>query len=147
MDLCDCGSRQLPTRGEGGNYYCKACSRPITPGGQPGPSGPPPLIDHVTTLDWVPDYRVVKTLGLVSAIGANSGWTAKTKGDIADDRAQDVLMQAAARLGADAVLGVRASAFGAGGGITGAFGGDAVGILYVGTAAVVEPETPHGTEG
>jgi uncharacterized protein YbjQ (UPF0145 family) len=93
-------------------------------------------------MDSIPGYRIVRTLGIVSAIGSNSGLTAKEKGDIADDRAQDILLKAAAAVGANAVLRVIPSAFGAAGGITSAFGGDAVGILYVGTAAVIEQEEP-----
>ena len=137
MVKCECGSRQLPTRGASGTYYCAKCHGTIHSGQAETPL---PAEDLVTTLDWIPGYRVVRTLGIVSAIGANSGFTAKDKGDIADDRAQGNLRRAAAAVGANAVLRVIPSAFGAAGGITSAFGGDAVGVLYVGTAAVVEPD-------
>lgn len=40
---------------------------------------------------------------------------------------------------ADAVVGLTSSAFGAAGGITSGFGGDAVGVLLIGTAVLVEP--------
>ena len=52
----------------------------------------------------------------------------------------ETLRRSAARLGANAILGLRSSAFGAAGGITSAFGGDAVGVLLMGTAVTVEPD-------
>ncbi len=95
---------------------------------------------RVTTLDTLPGHRIVDSLGLVSTIGAMSGWTAKAKGDLAARRSYGELMWQAMALGANAVVGVSASAFGAGGGITSVLGGDAVGVLYVGTAVIVEAD-------
>ena len=74
-------------------------------------------------------------------MGSLSGWTASTKGRGALERAFPDLVTAAERLGANAVIGVQASTFGAAGGITSAFGGDAVGVLVLGTAVTIEP---HG---
>jgi len=54
-------------------------------------------------------------------------------------RALAILYERAADLGGNAVLGLVPSTFGAGGGITNALGGDAVGVLLLGTAAIVEP--------
>jgi uncharacterized protein YbjQ (UPF0145 family) len=48
------------------------------------------------------------------------------------------LQQAAGDMGATAVLSLTTSSFGAGGGITSVFGGDAVGVLLVGSAVVVQ---------
>jgi hypothetical protein len=40
---------------------------------------------------------------------------------------------------ANAIVGLHASTFGAHGGITNVLGGDAVGVLLMGTAVIVEP--------
>ena len=50
------------------------------------------------------------------------------------------LRRTAGEMGANAVLGLSASWFGVGGGLTGvlAFSGDAVGVLITGTAVVLE---------
>ena len=95
---------------------------------------------RMTTLDHIHGYRVLKTLGVVSAVGAMSGWTAQAKGSTATRRSYGDLNARATELGANAVIGISASAFGAGGGITSIVGGDAVGVLYIGTAVVVEED-------
>ena len=69
-----------------------------------------------------------------------SGFTAASKGAAALEKALPGLRRRAEEIGANAVVGVTASAFGAGGGITSALGGDAVGILLIGTAVVVASE-------
>jgi len=94
--------------------------------------------DRMTTLDNLPGYRIVQVLGVVSGVGSKSGWTASSKGSDAQDRSYEAILEAAFELEANAIVGVSASAFGAGGGITSVLGGDAVGVLYVGTAVVVE---------
>ena len=50
----------------------------------------------------------------------------------------DRLGESADAMGANAIVGLSGSPFGAGGGITSAFGGDAVGILLLGTAVEIE---------
>ncbi len=98
----------------------------------------------ITTLPALPGYRIARVLGLVSQLSATSGFTATVKGQGALNIATGELIAAAQRLGANAVVGVSASPFGAGGGITSAFGGDAVGVLMLGTAVVVEAGTEQG---
>jgi len=93
----------------------------------------------VTTLHDVPGFRTVESYGIVSVLAAASGFTAGTKGNDALARAQGQLLGQATEMGANAVVGVVGSSFGAGGGITSAFGGDAVGIMLMGTAVRVEP--------
>jgi uncharacterized protein YbjQ (UPF0145 family) len=95
---------------------------------------------RITTLHVLPGHRIVRSLGLVSQLSATSGFTATMKGKDALTTATTQLITTAQRLGANAIVGVSASSFGAGGGITSAFGGDAVGVLLLGTAVVVEPE-------
>jgi uncharacterized protein YbjQ (UPF0145 family) len=92
----------------------------------------------MNTLSEIPGFQITKVLGLVTELASASGFTAETKGANALDAALTELGRSAALVGANAVVGFQASAFGARGGITSAFGGDAVGILLVGTAVVVE---------
>lgn len=92
-------------------------------------------------MDSLPGYTVVESLGIVVALSSNSGWTAASKGNNALDNALASLRENAARLGANAVLGVSTAAFGAHGGITSGLGGDAVGILLMGTAVRVQRES------
>ena len=95
-------------------------------------------LERVTTLQELPGYRTVRSRGLVFALQGASGLTAGGKGREAASRATRDFLEEARRMGANAVLGVHTAAFGAGGGITNILGGDAVGIVLVGTAAVVE---------
>ena len=59
------------------------------------------------------------------------------------------LRQTAGALGANAIVGLSGSTFAAGGGITNMLGGDAVGVLLIGTAVLVErvEEVPTGQPG
>jgi hypothetical protein len=98
--------------------------------------------DHVTTLQCLPGYKTIRALGVVSELGAASGFTASSKGATALERAMFAISRSAEALGANAIVALSASSFGAGGGITSAFGGDAVGVLLVGSAVTVEPLTP-----
>lgn len=66
-------------------------------------------------------------------------WTAGWKGRQAWGRVIADLGEQASAMGANAVVGATASAFGAGGGVTNVIGGDAVGVLLMGTAVTVEP--------
>jgi uncharacterized protein YbjQ (UPF0145 family) len=81
----------------------------------------------------------VRALGVVNALDSASGFTAGSKGNTALSSALAMLYQRAAELGGNEVLGLETSTCGAGGGITNALGGDAVGVLLLGTAAIVEP--------
>lgn len=107
---------------------------------QPTPPERDPLpLTRVTTLQGLPGHRVVQVLGVVTELSAASGFTAGTKGNHALDTAMDALRVSAVERGANAVLALSATTFGARGGVTSAFGGDAVGVLLMGTAVVVEP--------
>jgi uncharacterized protein YbjQ (UPF0145 family) len=94
----------------------------------------------MTTLAVVPGHRVTRSHGVVTELAATSGFTATAKGNVALDTAMENLRRSAARLNANAIVGLHSSAFGAAGGITSAFGGDAVGVLLMGTAVTVEAE-------
>jgi hypothetical protein len=91
----------------------------------------------------VPGHRTAHTHGVVSQLSATSGWTATNKGSGALQKALLELRRTAGRMGANAVVGLTSSGFGAGGGITSVFGGDAVGVLLIGTAVTVEPENAN----
>lgn len=95
---------------------------------------------RLVTLPQLPGHRIDAVHGLVSGVGSLSGWTAASKGRGALERAFPELLAAAERLGANAVVGVQATTFAAGGGITNVVGGDAVGVLLVGTAVTARPE-------
>jgi uncharacterized protein YbjQ (UPF0145 family) len=95
---------------------------------------------RIVTLDHVPGHRVRDVLGLVTELTSASGWTAKIKGNTALEGALGNLVDSAVELGANAIIGVQAATFGAGGGITNVVGGDAVGVLITGTAVFVEKE-------
>lgn len=121
---------------------CPACrarasadSGPPTPGYSSGVSS-----SMVTTLPAVPGYTITRALGPVSVLSGSSGFTATSKGNTALNAAMKSLRESASAMRANAIVGLNASAFGASGGITSAFGGDAVGVLLVGTAVVVEAE-------
>ena len=92
----------------------------------------------MSTLKNLPGYRVVATHGVVTELAAASGFTATTKGSTAPDSALVKLGRSAAAAGGNAILGLRHSTFGAGGGITNSLGGDAVGVMLMGTAVTVE---------
>lgn len=118
----------------------KAWSELTRPATGESKSAPMPLVEEalVTTLPSVPGYRITETLGVVTNLSANSGWTATSKGNTALYTAIWQLRTDAALMGANAIVGMVGSSFGAHGGITNIVGGDAVGILLLGTAVVVE---------
>lgn len=93
----------------------------------------------ISTTDEIFGYRITKFVGPVSEIAGASGTTAGRKGSHALWKAMDGLSKQASSIGANAIVGLQGSAFGAGGGITNMLGGDAVGVLLIGTAVVVEP--------
>ena len=98
---------------------------------------PPVRPDRITTLPHIPGHMVVDTKGLVVSLDSASGWTAGWKGRQAWARVIADLGEQASAMGANAVVGATASAFGAGGGVTNIVGGDAVGVLLMGTAVIV----------
>ncbi len=103
---------------------------------EPAPEDDPNLV--LTTIDYVPGYRITEVLGLVSQLVGSSGLTAGVKGREAKNGALRALSRSAYNLDANAVIGISFSAFGAGGGLTNVFGGDAVGVLVSGTAVRIE---------
>lgn len=96
----------------------------------------------ITTLQSVPGYTINRMLGVVTVLAAASGFTAEMKGNDALVKARAQLMGQARDRGGNAVVGLTGSTFAARGGVTSAFGGDAVGIMLMGTAVIVSPDTP-----
>jgi hypothetical protein len=120
-----------------GVEVCNTCQRPVEAVVHTRPQTRI-LADHVTTLPELPGYTTIRSLGVVTELSSASGFTASSKGATALERAMAALRHSAEAMGADAIVDLSASAFGAGGGITGALGGDAVGVLLTGTAVEVE---------
>lgn len=90
----------------------------------------------VITADDACGYEIQKTFGIVYGVGAESGRVALNKAAMAFDKALDVLRDMAYRRGANAVIAVRQSGFGAsGGGVM----GDAGVIVLSGTAVILGP--------
>lgn len=143
--VCGCGlikqSRVGTTIRGDGVEVCNNCQKPVRfdPAVIATQASRRVAPDRVTTLSGLPGYRTVHALGVVNALDSASGFTAGSKGNTALSSALAMLYERAAELGGNAVLGLVTSTFGAGGGITKGLGGDAVGVLLLGTAAVVEP--------
>lgn len=146
-----------PSSGKSARFFVsgyEALDEISTALGGPTP-GPLPTIleavgsDRVVTLSELPGHRIERVHGVVSGIASLSGWTAASKGRGALDMAFPELLNSAARQGANAVVGLQATTFAAAGGITNMLGGDAVGVLLIGTAVTVipeaEPEEPAAT--
>jgi uncharacterized protein YbjQ (UPF0145 family) len=134
---CNCGpskrSKLGTAVGPSGVKRCRACGRPVEV--DPGDAVPP---DRMSTLAEIPGHRVVRTLGVVSELSSASGFTAGLKGNMALGSAMIRLRRSAAALGGNAIVGLNANVFGAAGGITSVLGGDAVGVLLIGTAVLIE---------
>lgn len=136
--ICGCGLLKVKKFGTlevDGVATCRTCGLPLKFGNGSGSNRV--AVEMITTLDEVPGFRILRTCGVVTELTSHSGWTATTKGNVALDQAMESLRRSAALLSANAVVGLRSSVFGAGGGITGALGGDAVGVLLMGDAVVV----------
>lgn len=136
MIRCTCGREYNAARLE----RCPACgTRPGQTSAErpaaPEPAGVP--ASRVTTTSTLAGYTITRSFGVVTSLSANSGWTATSKGNNALDQALAGLRKAAAALGANAIVGLSGGPFGAHGGLTSGFGGDAVGILLLGTAVRV----------
>ncbi|NRQ51562.1 hypothetical protein [Aeromicrobium stalagmiti] len=101
---------------------------------------PPPSIlpQFITTLPTLPGYRIVRTVGIVTDAGTGSGATAKTKAARAYREAMDTLAVSGVSVGGNAIVGLTISSFGSS--IGGTAMGDAVGILLMGAAVVIEVE-------
>lgn len=145
MDLCTCGLVSQVKSGtyeEDGREYCKKCLKPLEREGvvARAPQSRPVSQAMVASTDHLPGYRVEQLLGVVTSVGSNSGFSAKAKGGNALSDSLASLCEQAGGLGANAIIGLGMSAFGAGGGITNALGGDAVGIAIWGTAVRVSAE-------
>lgn len=144
--ICNCGlvkQVKVGTTTRDGIEVCNSCGLPIklTLAEVAGATPITVPLDRVTTLPSLPGFSTMKVLGVVTELSATSGFTATMKGTAALDAGMAALCRSAGAMRANAILGLTSSAFGAGGGITSAFGGDAVGVLLIGTAAVVEPLT------
>lgn len=87
---------------------------------------------RVCTTDQLPGYTIVRVLGIVSDLGATS-----TSGSFPLFAALSKLRVSAGELGANAIVGLTGGPFGARGGISSQFGGNAIGIFLMGTAVVV----------
>jgi uncharacterized protein YbjQ (UPF0145 family) len=74
--------------------------------------------ERVTTLPNLPGYRIVRVLGAITELSATSGFTAAMKGNAALDEAMQNLRATATVRGANAIVGLAASVFGAKGGVT-----------------------------
>lgn len=147
--ICNCGllkQTKVGTTNHDGVEVCNACGLPIQLTLTEGAEWGGVQLDRVTTLPTLPGYLITKGLGVVTELSATSGLTATMKGTAALDAAMEALCRTAGAMHANAIVGLTSSVFGAGGGITSAFGGDAVGVLLVGTAVVVEPLNPAPDE-
>ena len=91
----------------------------------------------LVTIEQIPGYEITEIVGLVSQLVGSSGLTAGVKGREAKSGALRALRESARKMDADAVIGINFSAFGAAGGLTNMFGGDAVGVLVSGTAVKI----------
>ncbi len=150
MEICGCG---LVKQSKAGTYtesdaaYCRSCLKPIS---VPLTAGAlrQRLVSpaNITTLHALPGHRITAVHGVVSMLSGSSGFTATAKGNDALSGALSGLMARAAGMGGNAVVGLSGSTFGAGGGITSAFGGDAIGVLLLGTAVTVESDAPADQE-
>jgi uncharacterized protein YbjQ (UPF0145 family) len=141
MQICGCGlvkQSKAGTYTEGDVEYCRNCQRPINaPPSRAVASHSPVSPTRVTTLQSLPGHRITEVHGVVSILSGSSGFTATAKGNEALAAAMLGLRTSAADLGGNAVVGLTGSSFGAAGGITSAFGGDAVGVLLLGTSVTV----------
>lgn len=137
--VCTCSllrTLAVGTRTVDGVQFCNSCELPTSVEHvEAHPAVSPRMMS--TTPD-LPGHRVVAVHGVVHELAATSGTTASSKGDRALDAVMAKLARAAAEVGANAVIGISVNPFGAAGGITSAFGGDAVGALAIGTAVTVE---------
>lgn len=88
----------------------------------------------VLTTDNPLQYKIDRVFGVVSGAGSGSGASAVNKAAAAYVDALAMLRQVAYNSGANAVIGLRQSAFGASGG---GMLGDAVGVLLSGTAVIL----------
>ena len=143
--LCTCGtlkSLRFGIENREGRLVCKACNLPVAESADEMEARESRRVqsDYITTLQALPGHTITEVLGPVSVLSGSAGLTATEKGRAALSTAMRQLSDAATEMGANAVVGLIASTFGAGGGITSVFGGDAVGVLLLGTAVVVEPD-------
>ncbi|MDQ1250073.1 MAG: hypothetical protein QG597_4451 [Actinomycetota bacterium] len=145
MQTCGCGLVKQSRAGTSineGVETCNNCGKPIHNVGPLAPLARPPVdVARVTTLAALPGHRILAAHGTVSMLSGSSGLTATTKGNEALSGAMTGLRWAASEMGGNAIVGLQCSSFGAAGGITSAFGGDAVGVLLLGTAVTVEADT------
>lgn len=89
----------------------------------------------VSTLAEIPGHPVVAHHGVVTAVASANFKGAQTKGSNALDDALGRVRTEAFSLGANAIVGLQVSSFGAK--VIGAGSGDAVGVVVTGTAVTV----------
>jgi uncharacterized protein YbjQ (UPF0145 family) len=100
----------------------------------------------MTTLPGLPGYEIVAVHGIVSELTSSAGWTASSKGNFALAEALGRIRVSAVLVGANAIVGMSATTFGAHGGITNMVGGDAVGVLLMGTAVTAAKQSGSDAE-
>lgn len=139
QDVCACGGLKVKKTGThevGGVEVCNNCNRPLEYGAaaslhlQVDPA-------MVSALAEMPGHRVIQSFGVVTEMSTAGTWSAATKGAAALDEAMIGIRTAAARAGGNAILGLRGVPFGVG--RTGPATSDAVGVLLMGDAVLVEP--------
>lgn len=148
--ICQCGLVKRSKAGitiSGDKEVCNSCGLPVTPDGSSYVDNPTIALANVTTLQGIPGFRITRVLGVVTELAATSGFTANAKGNSALDSGMTALRHNAKTMGANSIVGLTSSTFSAGGGITSAFGGDAVGVLLMGTAVIVEALADGGYGG
>lgn len=91
----------------------------------------------ISTLQSLPGFKLVRSLGIVSEFANASGPIASVKGDRAPERAMLRLREQAWSVGANAILGISINPSGAGMALTTKLGGDAS-LILMGTAVLVE---------
>ena len=144
--FCECDSRDTYILSQrvynGAEAHCKECGKPIKVSSKKSAFAEEThKLDQITVVSTpdIPGHRVTAVLGLVTDLTGASGLTAGIKGREALTGALRGLRSAAHKKGANAIIGMNASVFGAGGGLTNVFGGDAVGVMLIGTAVIIEP--------
>ena len=146
MDICGCG---LVKQSKAGTFveddveYCNNCRKPTKPSQaavERSLTRTRVPSSRVTTLSSLPGFRIIEVHGVVSMLTGASGFTATMKGNEVLAASMHGLQIAAADMGGNAIVGLSGSSFGAAGGVTTVFGGDAVGVLLLGTSVTVEED-------
>ena len=92
--------------------------------------------EFVSTLDSIPGYEITSHLGAIGTVSSTFGKGATNKGFESLQTSLHSLRTAAWERGANAIVGLHASPYGAK--AYGPASGDAVGVLLLGTAVTIE---------